>query len=74
MINETHFMIVKPANTQFDFNSQGHTQDIVFKTNNIERLRLKANGHVIFPNLPDAFPGLATGTLWVDGNSFLKIA
>ena len=74
MINETHFMIVKPANTQFDFNSQGHTQDMVFKTNNIERLRLKANGHVVLSNLPDAYPGLGTGTLWVDGNGFLKVA
>ena len=65
VINETHFMIVKPVNAQFDFNLQGYSNDMVFKTNNTERLRLKANGGIIMPNLPTSDPVVA-GQLWVE--------
>ena len=44
MINETHMMIVKPVNAQFDFNLQGYSNSMVFKTNNTERLRLTPSG------------------------------
>ena len=57
ILNETHFMIIKPANTQFDFNSQGHLTDMVFKSNNLERLRLKGNGDIEM-----------TGDMKLDGN------
>ena len=58
-------MIVKPVNAQFDFNLQGYSNDMVFKTNNTERLRLKANGGIIMPNLPTSDPVVA-GQLWVN--------
>ena len=44
MLNETHMMIVKPTNAQFDFNLQGYSNSMVFKTNNTERLRLTPTG------------------------------
>jgi hypothetical protein len=67
-------MIVKPTNAQFDFNLQGYSNDMVFKTNNSERLRLKAQGNVVLTGLPESDSGLASGTLWKDSNGFLKVA
>ena len=59
MLNETHFMVVKPASTQYDFNMQGNTQDMVFKTNNTERIRLTGSGAIKLSGLPDTNPGVA---------------
>ena len=67
MLNETHFMVVKPASTQYDINLQGNSQDLVFKTNNTERLRLKGDGSVIYSGLPTSSSGLAVGQLWNNG-------
>ncbi len=65
ILNETHFMIVKPANTQFDFNSQGHLTDMVFKSNNLERLRFSGGGgvgfHGVTPVAQHSTNGLTTG-------------
>jgi hypothetical protein len=65
-------MIVKPVNAQFDFNLQGYSNDMVFKTNNTERIRLKADGTINFSNLPQVILGLSSGDLWVS-NGFLKV-
>ena len=73
ILNETHFMIVKPVNAQFDFNLQGYSNDMVFKTNNIERLRLKANGAIIMPNLPTSDPSVL-GQLWVNSASKIVVS
>ena len=73
ILNETHFMIVKPTNAQFDFNLQGYSNDMVFKTNNTERMRLKADGTINFSNLPGVIAGLTSGDLWVDSGGFLKV-
>ena len=73
VINETHFMIVKPVNAQFDFNLQGYSNDMVFKTNNTERLRLKANGGIIMPNLPTSDPVVA-GQLWVNAANKIVVS
>ena len=72
MLNETHFMIVKPVGAQFDFNLQGYSNDMVFKTNNTERIRLRADGTINFSNLPTVILGLSSGDLWVS-NGFLKV-
>ena len=89
MLNETHFMIVKPVGAQFDFNLHGYTNDMVFKTNNTERIRLSAGGavnfstvaplivnasQVNFSNLPTSDSGLSAGDLYRDSNYFIKMA
>ena len=68
MINETHYMMVKASGSQYDFNLQG-LSDMVFKTNNLERMRLKSNGIINFPGLPTSGSGLVSGDLWRDSST-----
>jgi len=75
MLNETHFMIVKPVGVPFDFNLQGYSNDMVFKTNNQEKLRLKSgynDGTINFSNLPTEVTNLVSGDVYRVGSS-LKI-
>ena len=75
MLNDTHFLITKPGNNQYDINLQGHTNDLVFKTNNLERLRMKAGGNIgIGTNAPAYALDVAgdlnlTGSLRVNGTA-----
>ena len=75
MLNETHMMIVKPVGAQFDINLQGYSNDLVFKTNNLERLRMKAGGNIgIGTNAPAYALDVAgdlnlTGSLRVNGTA-----
>ena len=73
IINESHILITKPNNTNYEINLQGNTQNLVFKTNNIERMRLNADGSLMLFALPTSASGLAVGTLFnAGGQIYIK--